>query len=92
MDYTENLFLEFTRNITTSENFQNYPKEDVKTIYKKASLLKDNEYFKRKNFNGRFTRQKGGSPCVLCPSEIFRRPVYRSVEERILWKRYKTYR
>lgn len=47
MDYTENLFLEFTRNITTSENFQNYPKEDVKIIYKKASLLKDNEYFWR---------------------------------------------
>lgn len=47
MDYTENLFLEFTKNITTSENFQNYQKEDVKTIYKKASLLKDNEYFKR---------------------------------------------
>ncbi len=47
MDYTENLFLEFTRNITTSENFQNYQKEDVKTIYKKASLLKDNEYFWR---------------------------------------------
>ena len=47
MDYTENLFLEFTRNITTSENYQNYQKEDVKTIYKKASLLKDNEYFKR---------------------------------------------
>lgn len=47
MDYTENLFLEFTKNITTSENYQNYQKEDVKTIYKKASLLKDNEYFKR---------------------------------------------
>ena len=36
MDYTENLFLEFTKNITTSENFQNYQKEDVKIIYKKA--------------------------------------------------------